>query len=244
MRLQKYMAQAGAGSRRKCEELIRQGRVSVNGKQITEMGVQVDPEKDHIVLDGREILNIVEEMHYILYYKPQGTISAVTDPYGRRTVLESMGWTGTRIYPVGRLDLDTEGLLLLTNDGSFAYEMTHPKHEVEKEYFCKVIGQPHTKDLNRLEQGVDIGGFVTSPAKLQSIRETKEYAAIRLVIHEGKNRQVRRMFAAIGHPVVFLRRDRMGNLTLGSLKPGEWRNLTKSEIENLLRASGGNSKNG
>ncbi|HHY82063.1 MAG TPA: rRNA pseudouridine synthase [Clostridiales bacterium] len=239
MRLQKYMAHCGVGSRRKCEELIRQGRVFVNGSQVTEMGTLVDPNNDVVTLDQKQILKLNNDKIYLLLNKPRGVITSVFDPFGRKTVLEHIGWKGSRIYPVGRLDYDTEGLLILTNDGEFAYEMMHPKHRVEKEYYCVVKGSPKPENLSRLRQGIDIGGFVTSPAEVTLLSKNKESSVFRVVIKEGKNRQVRRMFDAINHPVVYLRRERIGNLRLGSLKPGQWRYLSEKEVNDLKRISGG-----
>ena len=239
MRLQKFMAYCGVGSRRKCEDLIRQGRVYVNGSKVKEMGILIDPAKDIVSLDRKHVLKMVEKKIYIMLNKPQGTITSVHDPQGRKTVLDCINWKNGRIYPVGRLDYDTEGLLILTNDGEFAYMMTHPKYEIEKEYYCVVKGFPKPADLDRLRQGLDIGGFVTSTAKVEYLAKKKENSVFRLVIHEGKKRQVRRMFKAIGHPVVYLRRDRIGNLTLGKLKPGDWRYIANEEIIYLKILTGG-----
>jgi len=239
MRLQKYMAYCGVGSRRKCEDLIRQGRVYVNGQKVQEMGIKIDPVNDIVMLDQQRILKLVEKKIYIIFNKPKGVISSVYDPQGRKTVLESMKWSGSRIYPVGRLDYDTEGLLILTNDGEFAYFMTHPKYEIEKEYYCVVKGTPKTTDINKLKQGIDIGGFITSPAKIESLGKQNENSAYRMIIHEGKNRQVRRMFETIGHPVIYLRRERIGNLKLGSLETGHWRHLTNEELKYLKLLTGG-----
>ena len=239
MRLQKYMAHCGVGSRRKCEELIKQGRVYINGNQVTEMGVKVDLENDEVRLDKSQLLKLTEEKIYILLYKPKGTITSVSDPRGRKTVLEHMGWKVSRIYPVGRLDYDTEGVLILSNDGEFTYEMTHPKHEVEKEYYCVVEGSPGPVAIRQLRQGVEINGFVTSPAKVTLIEQQEKHSIFRLIIHEGKNRQVRRMFEAVGHPVVYLRREKFGGLSLKGMQVGEWRKLTDEEVKGLKSLSGG-----
>jgi 23S rRNA pseudouridine2605 synthase len=235
LRLQKYMAYCGVGSRRKCEELIKQGCVTVNGIKVTEMGLLIDPDKDKVVLNGKQVLKMEKEKHYIIFYKPQGIITSVKDPYGRKTVMDYMNWQGSRIYPVGRLDYDTEGLLLLTNDGDLALKMTHPKYEVEKEYYCIVKGVPNERKIEKLKSGINIGNFITAPAKVALLEKQRELSILRLTIHEGKNRQVRRMFQAIGHPILYLRRERIGNLTLDGLKIGEWRNLTKKEIYNLKK---------
>ncbi|HHT65801.1 MAG: pseudouridine synthase [Caldicoprobacterales bacterium] len=244
MRLQKYMALCGVGSRRKSEDLIRQGRVYLNGKQVVEMGTLVDPRNDKVLLDQKQILIPVEDKIYILLNKPSGTITSVKDPQGRETVLDRIGWKGSRIYPVGRLDYETEGALILTNDGDFAFALTHPKYQVEKEYYCIVKGSPKSKAVNRLRQGVNIGDFVTSPAEIKYMGSKNGNAEFRLVIHEGKNRQVRRMFEAVGHPVLYLKRERIGSITLDKLKPGFWRYLSKEEIIELVDSIGGTYKNG
>jgi len=236
------MAQCGVGSRRKCEELIRQGRVYVNGAKVTEMGTLVDPDKDEVTLDQKKLRQQNNKI-YILLNKPRGIITTAHDPFGRKTVLEHLNWKGDRIYPVGRLDYDTEGLLILTNDGEFAFEMMHPKHRVEKEYYCVVKGFPKPEDVSRLRNGIDIGGFVTSPAEVTFVRRNNDTSIFRIVIKEGKNRQVRRMFDAINHPVIYLRRERIGNLRLGSLRPGEWRYLSNMEINHLKQLSGGITHN-
>jgi pseudouridine synthase len=210
------------------------------------MGTLIDPEKDQVTLDNRSgaPMKLQEDLVYILLNKPRGIITSVHDQFDRETVLDRIGWKGSRIYPVGRLDYDTEGLLILTNDGEFAYEMTHPRHQVEKEYHCIVKGIPSPQQLDKLSRGVDIGGFITSPAQVRILCQKKDYAEIQITIKEGKNRQVRRMFEAIGHPVVFLKRERIGNISLGSLKTGEWRRLTANEADKLRRMAGGERKNG
>ena len=216
------MANSNIGSRRKCEEIIREGRVFLNGKQVTQMGTTVDPERDTVVVDGNRLQPPQGDRIYLLLNKPRGTITSAADPFHRETVLDRIGWKGSRIYPVGRLDYDTEGLLLLTNDGDFAFEMTHPKHRVEKEYFCVVEGNPGTACLEKLRRGVDIGGFVTSPAEVKHMGRKGHHTLLQIIIREGKNRQVRRMLDVVGHPVIFLRRERIGNLRLGNLKPENW----------------------
>ena len=234
MRLQKHMASCGVGSRRACEALIRQGRVSVDGQVVSQMGLCIDPKRDTVWVDGRAITPEAEKKTLLLY-KKMGTLSTVRDPFGRDTVLHEIGHHGLRLYPVGRLDYDTEGLLLLTNDGELAARLTHPRHIVAKEYEAVIQGRPAPAALDRLRRGMDIGGYITAPAEIQSIRALSDgNTSLSITIHEGKNRQVRRMFLWIGHPVVFLKRVRIGSLGLGSLKPGEWRPLTESEIA-LLR---------
>jgi len=228
------MAQCGVASRRKCEEIILEGRVQVNGETVRDMGIQVDPERDVVLLDGKP-LRMENAKVYILLNKPRGYITSVGDPFGRPTVLDLIGKRDQRVYPIGRLDYDTEGLLLLTNDGEMAFKLTHPRHEVEKEYYCVVKGCPGSEALDKLRKGLDIGGYITAPAKLIELGKRGDQAAFRIIIHEGKNRQVRRMFDAIGHPVLFLRRERMGPIKLGKLKPGEWRYLSDREIGELRK---------
>lgn len=237
IRLQKYMAICGLGSRRKCEDLIRNGNVAVNGRTVTEMGLKIDPEKDKVTVSGR-LLKPVSDKVYILLNKPRGVISSVRDQFGRKTVLDQIGWSGSRIFPVGRLDYDTEGLLILTNDGELAYKLTHPKHEIEKEYFCVVKGLLDENDLNRLRNGIDIGGFITSPATVMVEGFENNRTKVRIAIKEGKNRQVRRMFEAVGHPVIYLKRDRIGDIRLTALEPGKWRYLTDKELESLKGKKG------
>ncbi len=228
MRLQKYLAQCGAAARRKCEEMIAAGRVTVNGVTVTEMGVKVE-EGDVVTLDGK-VMRPVETMHYILYHKPFGEVSTVSDPEGRATVLHRFKDFPARLYPVGRLDYDSEGLLLLTNDGDLAQRMLHPSREVDKVYLARVAGGVPLDAVRKLRAGVEIEGKRTSPAEVRIIRETGEETAVLVTIHEGRNRQVRRMFDAVGYRVLHLRRVQFGPLELGGLKRGEWRELTPEEV--------------
>ena len=234
MRLQKYMAHCGVGSRRKCEDMIKEGRVQINGKKVTEMGLQVDPDHDKVVVDSIS-LRLQEDMIYILLNKPKGTITSVSDQFNRNTVIDQIGWKGSRIYPIGRLDYNTEGLIILTNDGEMAYHMTHPKHQIEKEYMCVVSGIPDAEKIDMLRRGIDIGGFITSPAQVSYNGQEKGNAIIHIVIKEGKNRQVRRMLDAIEHPVIYLRRERIANIIMNDLKIGEWRYLTENEVDDLKK---------
>jgi 23S rRNA pseudouridine2605 synthase len=234
MRLQKYMASCGIGSRRRCEEIIKEGRVTVNGSTVTEMGFKIDPHKDHVKVDGRHI-RPEETKDYILLHKRRGTVTTARDQFNRPTVIDEIGPQKNRLYPVGRLDYDTEGLLILTNDGDLAAYLTHPKHAVEKEYHAVIRGTPDEGKLNMIRRGIDIGGYKTSPAVIRKIVYDKTMGNTRLniIIKEGKNRQIRRMFDQINHPVIFLKRVRLGPVTIGSLKPGEWRHLTAEEITML-----------
>lgn len=232
-RLQKVLAQSGIASRRKSEELISAGHVKVNGKKVTEMGIKVSA-SDKIEVNGVPITQ--EDYVYYLFYKPRGVISAVSDDKGREVVTDYLVGVRERIYPVGRLDYDTSGLLLLTNDGDFANKLTHPKHEVDKTYVAKVMGIPFPKDLKPLNQGVKIDGRKTAPAKFKilSTDNLKQTAIVELVIHEGRNHQVKKMLEAVGFPVTKLKRELYGNLTLDGLKPGQYRSLSRREVNALL----------
>ncbi|SDC41360.1 pseudouridine synthase [Shouchella lonarensis] len=233
-RLQKVIAQAGVASRRKAEELIEAGRVTVNGKKVTQLGMKVAPQKDKVAVDG--VLLTKEAPVYYVMYKPAGVLSTVSDDKGRQTVVNYIE-TEARIYPVGRLDYDTTGLLLLTNDGEMASRLMHPRYGVEKEYVAKVEGIPERQLLKQLEAGVKLEDGKTAPArvKLLSLDKRKQTAVIRLIIHEGKNRQVRRMFEAIGHPVIKLKRERYGFLTLAGLQSGQARQLKPFEVRQLKK---------
>ena len=233
MRLQKYMAMCGVAARRKCEEIIASGRVSVNGQIITEMGTQVE-EEDVVLVDGVRITP-EEEKRYILYHKPAGEVTTVSDEKGRETVMDRFRDFPVRIYPVGRLDYDSEGLLLLTNDGELAQRLTHPSCEVDKVYLARVTGNPSNEAIDRMRRGVYMEGDErrTYPAEVRVIRDEALFSDILVTIHEGRNRQVRRMFDAVGHKVLLLRRVRFGTLELGALRRGEWRELTSEEIKAL-----------
>lgn len=232
-RLQKVMARAGIASRRGSEKLIQEGRVSVNGQVVTELGIKVDPHYDHIQIDGQAIAR--EPSVYYLFNKPTGVITSVTDPQKRKVVLEFFRDIPERIYPVGRLDYDTSGLLILTNDGELTHRMMHPSFRVEKTYIATVQGFPHQEDLDHLAQGMTLKDGPTAPAQAEwvSRSDKKNESVIRLTIHEGRKRQVRRMFSAIGHRVKALHREKYAFLTLAGLKVGEYRSLTEEEIDRL-----------
>ena len=233
MRLQKYMAMCGVAARRKCEEIISEGRVSVNGMIITEMGTQVE-EGDEVRVDGA-LITPEEEKRYVLYHKPAGEVTTVSDEKGRETVMDRFRDFPVRLYPVGRLDYDSEGLLLLTNDGELAQRLTHPSCEVDKVYLARVTGNPSNEAIDRLRRGVYMEGDQrkTYPADVRVVRDESLFSDIVVTIHEGRNRQVRRMFDAVGHKVLLLRRIRFGCVELGSLRRGEWRELTQEEIDAL-----------
>jgi 23S rRNA pseudouridine2605 synthase len=231
-RLQKVLAAVGWGSRRTCEDLIRDGRVTVNG-EVAVLGRRVDPEHDLVEVDGAPV-GVRPGLVYYLLNKPAGVVSTASDTHGRPTVVELVPGT-PRVFPVGRLDADTEGLLLLTNDGQLANRIAHPRHGVDKEYLVEVAGGPVAPGaLRRLREGVELDDGVTSPAQASQSMP----GVLRLVIHEGRNRQVRRMCEAIGHPVTRLVRTRIGPLTDRSLAPGAWRELTSSEWRALAEAVG------
>ena len=235
MRLQKYMAMCGVAARRKCEEMIAAGRVTVNGRIVTEMGTQVE-ETDEVLVDGARITP-EEEKRYVLYHKPAGEVTTVSDEKGRETVMDRFRDFPVRLYPVGRLDYDSEGLLLLTNDGGLAQRLTHPSCEVDKVYLARVTGNPSNEAIDRLRRGVYMEGDArrTYPADVRVVRDESLFSDILVTIHEGRNRQVRRMFDAVGHKVLLLRRVRFGPLELGSLRRGEWRELTAEEVALLRR---------
>jgi len=236
-RLQKVLAQAGVASRRACEELIRQGRVQVNGQVVTELGTKVDPNLDEISVDGAPISGPVKKV-YLILNKPPGYISTVHDPWGRPTVLDLIPHQG-RLYPVGRLDAESEGLLLLTNDGELTHLLTHPRYEHEKEYLVLVKGHPTDAVLSQLRRGVDLEEGRTAPAKVSRTSQKEGLETppgttwLRIVIHEGRKRQIRRMCAAVGHPVQRLIRVRMGPIKLGNLPIGGHRPLSAKEVRRL-----------
>jgi 23S rRNA pseudouridine2605 synthase len=239
-RLQKALAHAGIASRRACEELIRQGRVQVNGQVVTEMGTRVDSARDEIRVDGRP-LSSAEPHVYIVLNKPRGYLSTTRDSHGRPTVLDLFA-IEARVYPVGRLDMDSEGLLLLTNDGALTQRLTHPRYDHEREYWVLVDGYPNERVLRRLQRGVEVEGEKLQADEVTVLRgphKRREPVAngiwLKVVLHQGHKRQVRRMCAAIGHPVRRLIRVRFGPLHLGRLEPGQWRHLSHSEIMALQK---------
>lgn len=234
-RLNKYLAQCGVASRRRCDELIAEGRVSVNGQTVAEMGMRV-ADGDEVTVNG-EAVRPEAEKRYVLYHKPAGEVSTAMDDRGRPTVLDRFAHFPARMFPVGRLDYDSEGLLLLTNDGELTQRLLHPSREVEKTYLARVTGDLRPDAIGALRTGVLMEGEArpTAPAEVRVVRR-EAFATVALVsIHEGRNRQVRRMFDAVGHKVLMLRRVSFGPLQLGELKRGEYRELTAEELENLRR---------
>lgn len=243
-RLQKVLAAGGFGSRRKCEQLILDGKVSVNGTVVTALGTKVDPDTDTIEVDGR-VLSF-ERKTYLLFHKPKGVITSLHDPAGRQTVKDYLKGVKERVYPVGRLDYDSEGLLLLTNDGDLANRLMHPKFAVPKTYLATVRGVPDGGKLERLSAGIRLDDGMTLPAQVEyeDVAPDMKRAVIRMTITEGRNRQVRRMFEAIGHPVERLKRIRFGPLELAGLQRGKTRRLDKGEIEALKLAVNGRTDEG
>lgn len=234
MRINKYIADAGIASRRKADDLIKNGQVKVNGAVLTHPGYDVQP-GDQVQV-GREVLSHKEQDKvYYMLNKPVGYITSVRDDKGRLTVMDLMSEVEERIYPVGRLDYQTSGLLFMTNDGDFAYALTHPKHEVGKTYILRAEGSLSHRQLMRLRNGVDIGGFRTSPARVEVLKCTKRSTLLEMEIHEGKNRQIRRMLEAVGSRVIDLERVAYGNIVLGHLKPGRFRKLNPSEVAYLMK---------
>lgn len=231
-RLQKFIADCGVASRRKAEELIKQGRVKVNGLVVTEMGIKVN-ETDSVEVDGRKIKPENKKV-YIMLNKPAGYVTTAKDQFGRPTVLELLKGVSERVYPVGRLDYETTGLLILTNDGDFTYKMTHPKHEINKTYIATIEGIPSSEEISRFEKGLKIEDYITAPAKLKIISKKERTCVVEITIHEGRNRQVRKMCEAIGHPVLALKRVSVGKLSLGNLAEGDWRKLSQKEVKLLL----------
>ena len=231
MRINKYIAQAGIASRRKADELITAGNVKVNGLVLREPGYDV-VEGDVVEVNGRRI-QAEEKKVYILLNKPIGYVTTVSDDKERPTVMDLVKDIDARIFPVGRLDYNTSGMLIMTNDGDFAYKVTHPKHELTKTYRARVAGILSNEKVWKLRKGVDIGGFVTSPAKVEVVKGLPRSTVVDITIHEGKNRQVRKMFKAVGNNVQELERIAIGNIRLGRLAEGHYRKLTKEEIEYL-----------
>jgi 23S rRNA pseudouridine2605 synthase len=236
-RLQKIIAHAGFASRREAETMIREGRVTVNGRVVTELGTKASPGRDHIKVDGK-LITRAETHRYILLYKPREVASTVNDPEGRKTVVDLVKGVRERIYPVGRLDYQSEGLLLLTNDGDLAYKISHPKHGSVKTYHVKVRGVPDERIIGKLERGITIDGKRTVPCEIAHMKSTgkrddegNSWYEVRL--REGRNQQIRKMFKAVGHPVSKLRRVAIGPIADSKLTPGDWRELTRHEVKML-----------
>jgi pseudouridine synthase len=234
IRLQKILSQAGIASRRAAEKLIAEGRVSVNGETVRELGTKADPSRDDVRVDGRRIKS-AERLRYILLNKPRGYVTTRSDPQRRPTVIDLLEGVKEYVYPVGRLDYDTEGLLLLTNDGALAAKLTHPRHGVERTYEARVAGIPGERALQTLRSGVPLDGRRTLPAEVIVLnkRTGDREGVLLMTIREGRNRQVRRMCEAVGHPVQRLKRTRIGPISDRRLPPGVWRDLTVEELRKL-----------
>ncbi len=231
MRLNKYIAAAGICSRRKADELIAAGNVKLNGAVVRQMGIVVE-DGDRVTVNGK-LIEPAQSKVYVVLNKPLGYITTMEDDKGRATVAELVDDIPERLFPVGRLDYNTTGLLIMTNDGQLTYSLTHPKHEVWKTYVATVAGVLSDQKIAKLRKGVDIGGFVTSPARVKVIKQMPRHAVVEIQIHEGKNRQVRKMFSAVGNKVQTLERTAIGDVRLGRLMSGHYRKLTKEEIEYL-----------
>ena len=231
MRLNKYIAAAGICSRRKADELIAAGNVKLNGAVVRQMGIVVE-DGDRVTVNGK-LIEPAQSKVYVVLNKPLGYITTMEDDKGRATVAELVDDIPERLFPVGRLDYNTTGLLIMTNDGQLTYSLTHPKHEVWKTYVATVAGVLSDQKIAKLRKGVDIGGFVTSPARGKVIKQMPRHAVVEIQIHEGKNRQVRKMFSAVGNKVQTLERTAIGDVRLGRLMSGHYRKLTKEEIEYL-----------
>ncbi|MDD2568025.1 MAG: pseudouridine synthase [Clostridia bacterium] len=236
-RLQKIMAGRGVASRRAAEKIILEGRVQVNGQVIGNLGAKADPELDEIAVDGKILPKQMNDFTYILLYKPAGYICSVTDPRGRRTIMDLLP-EGERLYPVGRLDYATSGLLIVTNDGAMTNGLLHPKGEVPKAYECAVKGQVDKEQISKLCRGIKLSDGMTAPAKAAILKEQAGNTVVKITIHEGRNRQVRRMMEVLGLEVVWLSRKGFAGMDLTGLKPGEWRYLTGAEVENLRCKAG------
>lgn len=234
IRLQKFLAEAGIASRRKAEELISQGKVYINGEKAT-IGDKVDIAIDNVEINGKKV-KLEEKKVYILLNKPVGYVTTVKDQFNRNTVMDLIN-IKERVVPVGRLDMYTSGALLLSNDGDFVYHITHPKHEIEKTYIALVNGRVDENQTNKLRKGIAIDNYVTKPAKVRVIDYNKntDYTTVEITIHEGKNRQVRKMLDAIGKKTIELKRIKIGDLNINNLESGEWRFLKKQEVDKLVK---------
>ncbi|MEN6560830.1 MAG: pseudouridine synthase [Acidobacteriota bacterium] len=237
-RLNKFLAHAGVCSRREADRWIAEGRVRVNGRVVQELGEKIDPARDRVVAGGKPVRAEEEKLVYILLNKPAGRVVSVKDPFGRPTVLDLLGRLAVRVYPVGRLDLDTEGALLLTNDGDLALKLTHPRYGVTKTYEARVEGEPREEDLDKVRHGLFLEGRRTAPARVTLLRRGHRAATLKVDIHEGRKREIRKLFEAVGYPVESLVRVDFAGLTLDGLKTGEWRYLRAAEVQRLKRLAG------
>lgn len=235
-RLQKIIAEMGIASRRKAEEIIVEGRVTVNGR-IAVIGMKADPLRDHIKVDGRLLFRAEKKVYYA-FNKPRGVMTSMSDPQGRPTVQEFFGGIKQRVFPVGRLDYDSEGLLLLTNDGDFAQAILHPSKKVPKTYLVKIKGVLEDEELERLRKGIKIDGKMTAPAKVKKLKKTESNSWIEMIISEGRKRQIRKMLERVGHQVIRLMRIRINGIEMGPLEPGTYRKLTMEEMHTIMKELG------
>lgn len=236
IRLQKFISNCGYTSRRKAEELIKEGKVKVNNETIYTLGTKINADNDVVSINGKIIKNINNKI-YIKLNKPTGYITTVKDQFNRPCVIDLIN-VKDRIYPIGRLDYNTNGLLLLTNDGNLTYKLTHPKYKVYKTYIAKISGEIKLKDIEKLRLGVDIGNYVTAPSKVKLLNSNNNKSIIEISIHEGKNRQIRRMFDSLGYKVLKLERISFGDIKLDNLKSGEWQHLSSWEISYINKIGG------
>lgn len=237
VRLNKFIAQAGVTSRRDADRMIEEGRIKVNGETIQNLGARIDDKKDRVEVDGKEIKK-TEDFVYLMMNKPPGCLVTLKDPFQRPTIKKFLPPVKTRVYPVGRLDFDSEGLLLLTNDGKLTYRLTHPRYQVKKTYLVKVKGRLQKKDLTQLEKGVYLEGRKTAPAQIEILEEKASSSLLKIQIHEGRKREIRKMFSTLGCEAVKLQRIELGGVSLGSLKKGQCRHLTPQEVKKLKRTTG------
>lgn len=233
VRLQKFLSQCGIASRRKAEEMIKAGRITINGKVVTSMGIKIVPGKESVSCDGRKI-SLPEENIYILLNKPKGYVTTLSDPQGRPVVTSLVNDIKERVFPVGRLDLDTEGALILTNDGSLAQKIQHPRHETNKTYEALVQGHPGQSKISQLEKGVIIEDKKTAPAKITVLKHLQRQTLVKITIHEGRKRQVKKMFEFIGNPVISLKRIAYGKLFLGKLPVGKHKILNSKDLKKIF----------
>ncbi len=237
IRLNKFLSQAGAASRREADRLIADGRVSVNGRVEDQLGAKIDDAQDRIELDGRAVRKD-ERLVHVLMNKPVGAVVSLRDPFGRTTVRDILVGLKARVFPVGRLDTDSSGALLLTNDGDLAFRLAHPRFEVPKVYLARVEGVPSDESIEKLRKGIFLEGRRTAPAKASLTSRSGPNALVKITIHEGRKREVRKMFEALGHPVRDLKRIEFAGLTLEGLKPGAWRLLDAGEVRRLRKRAG------
>ena len=237
VRLNKFLADAGVASRREADKLIAQGRIKVNGRVIHVLSTRVDEEKNRVEMDGKSI-RIVKNPLYLLLNKPPGYLVTLKDPFRRPTIMDLLPPFNKRIFPVGRLDLDSEGLLLLTNDGELAHRLMHPRFKIKKVYLIRVAEMPASACLAKLERGIFLEGKKTAPAKIAIVSSHQKGTRLRVEIHEGRKRELKKMFEAVGHRVLEIKRIKFAGLSLGKLKKGKWRHLTQGEVSKLKKLTG------